>query len=116
MDTLLAGLTIVEASRAVAVRYCGRLFAQFGATVVTAGGGDDRRIGYGGAAGEAYGRWLDHGKTDGGRGVGGPVDLVSAGMDAGGVAEGEALAARLPGAPSLLALSWFHPDGPNAAW
>lgn len=113
MDTLLAGLTIVEASRAVAVRYCGRLFAQFGATVVKAGGGDDRRIGYGGAAGEAYGRWLDHGKTDG---AGGPVDLVIAGLDAAAVAEGEVLAARLPGGPTLLALSWFHADGPNAGW
>ncbi|MFL5202023.1 MAG: CoA transferase, partial [Microvirga sp.] len=63
MYRMLAGLTVVEASRGVAVRYCGRLFAQLGATVIRADGGDDRGIGYAGAAGEAYGRWLDQGKV-----------------------------------------------------
>src|SRR5690348_9820481 len=111
MDKLLAGLTIVEASRSVAVRYCGRLFAQFGATVVRAPGGDDRRIGYAGAAGEAYGRWLDHRKV---ADAAGRVDLVIAGLDAAEVTAGEAVAAEL--GASLLALSWFHPDGPWADW
>jgi crotonobetainyl-CoA:carnitine CoA-transferase CaiB-like acyl-CoA transferase len=45
MERALAELTIVEASRGVAVRYCGRMFAQLGATVVRAAGGDDRTIG-----------------------------------------------------------------------
>ncbi len=114
MFDLLTGLTVVEASRGVAVRYCGRLFAQLGATVVKAAGGDDTAIGYAGAAGEAYGAWLDAGKVaarpDGG------VDLVIAGMDVEGVAAGEALAAGLPGSPVTLGITWFHPEGPYAAW
>jgi crotonobetainyl-CoA:carnitine CoA-transferase CaiB-like acyl-CoA transferase len=112
MDQLLDGLIVVEASRDVAVRYCGRLFAQFGATVVRAEGGDDTAIGYAGAAGEAYGRWLDAGKTA--ALPTGPVDLVIAGLDAAAVAVGEGLRGRLGG--SLMALTWFHPAGPYAAW
>lgn len=114
MERLLDTLTIVESSRGVAVRFCGRLFAQMGARVVRAPGGDDTAIGYAGEAGEAYGRWLDAGKLD--AVPDGPVDLVIAGQDAAGVAAGEALAADLPGGPSLLALRWFHPDGPYADW
>lgn len=112
-DGPLTGLTVVEASRDVALRYCGRLFAQLGATVIHAPGGDDGVIGYGGEAGAAYGRWLDqhkHAATQG------PVDLVLAGPYDADVAAGQALADRLPGAPSLLALTWFHPDGPYGAW
>src|SRR5690349_12151463 len=111
MDRLLHGLTIVEASRGVAVRYAGRLFAQLGATVVRAAGGDDTAIGYAGAAGEAYGRWLDAGKVEAAEG---PVDLVIAGLEAADVAAGEALAERL--GASLLVIRWFHPGGPYAAW
>lgn len=113
MRRLLNGLTVVEASRGVAVRYCGRLFVELGAAVVRAAGGDDTTLGYGGEAGEAYGRWLDAGKA---AAAPGDVDLVIAGQDADGVAAGEALAASLPGAPSLLAIRWFHPDGPCADW
>nr|WP_293680868.1 CoA transferase [uncultured Phenylobacterium sp.] len=114
MERLLDTLTIVETSRGVAVRFCGRLFAQMGATVIRAPGGDDAAIGYAGEAGRAYGRWLDAGKLD--ALPDGPVDLVIAGQDAAGVAAGEAAAASLPGEPSLLALRWFHPDGPYADW
>ncbi|MBL8772058.1 MAG: CoA transferase [Phenylobacterium sp.] len=114
MDRLLSPLNVVEASRGVAVRFCGRLFAQMGAAVVRASGGDDAAIGYGGAAGEAYGRWLDAGKRS--EPPGAAVDLVIAGQDAQGVAEGEALAARLPGQPVVLAVRWFHADGPYADW
>jgi len=110
MDQLLDGLIVVEASRDVAVRYCGRLFAQFGAAVVRAEGGDDNAIGYAGPAGEAYGRWLDAGKLA--RAPAGPVDLVIAGLDAAALATGEALCEQLGG--SLLALTWFHQGG--LAW
>lgn len=112
MDRLLQDLVVVEASRDVAVRHCGRLFARLGATVVGARGGDDTTIGYGGPPGEAFGRWLDAGKVadrDGRR-----VDLVIAGLDAPGIAAGERLAAELGGV--LLEIRWFHPDGPYAAW
>ena len=110
---MLTGVTIVEASRGVAVRYCGRLFAELGARVVRAAGGDDGAIGYAGLAGEAYGRWLDHGKH--GR-AGGRVDLVLAGQDHPDIAAAAVLANGLPGAPSLLALTWFHQQGPYADW
>lgn len=106
METLLAGLTIVEASRAVAVRYAGQLFARLGARVVRAPGGDDAGIGYGGAAGQAYGRWLDHGKTDRAEA---PADLVICGLDD---APGPAADDPTP----HLVMRWFHPDGPYADW
>ncbi len=109
----LAGLSILEASGQVAVRYCGRLFAQLGADVATLIAEDDRRIGFAGEAGEAYGRWLDQGKrrvsaaeADDAR-----YDLVVAGQDAAAVA---AAAARFKG--PLLAITWFHAAGPYADW
>lgn len=101
----LAGLTVVEASRGVTVRYCGRLFTQLGATVVRAQGGDDQAIGYGGEAGEAYGRWLDEGKV---AAAAGDVDLVVCDVPSGG--------RGLPGDPIRLEITWFHPDGPYAGW
>ena len=113
-DGPLARWVVVEAGRDVALRYCGRLFAQLGATVVRAPSGDDELIGYGGAAGSAYGRWLDQGKRA--ELPAGRVDLVLAGLYGAGVAAGQALADGLPGAPSLLALTWFHPDGPYGDW
>lgn len=111
---LLDGLVVVERSRDVAVRYCGRLFAQLGARVSRAAGGDDTGIGYGGKAGEAYGRWLDDGKTT--AAPEGHVDLVIAGLDEASSAAGEAFAQAHPSQPSLLVINWFHPDGPYAAW
>ncbi|HEY0436301.1 MAG TPA: CoA transferase, partial [Phenylobacterium sp.] len=110
----LAGLSILEASGEIAVRYCGRMFAQLGAQVVTAIEVDDSRIGFAGEAGRAFGRWLDAGKRrpspveDEGR----TWDLVIAGQDAAAV---EAAAAAYPGAP-MLAMTWFHPAGPYADW
>jgi crotonobetainyl-CoA:carnitine CoA-transferase CaiB-like acyl-CoA transferase len=104
----LAGLSILEASGEVAVRYCGRLFAQLGAAVTTATDADDTRIGFAGEAGRAYGRWLDQGKARVGADAAGPFDLVIAGQDAAATAD------RFD-AP-LLAIRWFHPDGPYADW
>jgi crotonobetainyl-CoA:carnitine CoA-transferase CaiB-like acyl-CoA transferase len=108
----LAGLTILEASGDVAVRYCGRLFAQLGASVASAIDADDRRIGFAGEAGLAYGRWLDQGKTRVSADVaaGRAYDLVIAGQDAAGVAAGSRFAGP------LLAITWFHAQGPYAAW
>jgi len=111
---LLSGLVVIEATHGVAVRFCGRLFAQLGATVVRAASGDDTVIGYGGDAGEAYGRWLDVGKLS--TAPEGAADLVIAGQDAAGVAAGEALVARLGGESALLAIRWFNPTGPYAGW
>jgi crotonobetainyl-CoA:carnitine CoA-transferase CaiB-like acyl-CoA transferase len=112
MQGPIAGLRILEASGDVAVRYCGRLFAQLGAQVTSAIVVDDRRIGFAGEAGLAYGRWLDHGKTRAASGdLDGRFDLVIAGQDRASVA---AAAARFEG--PLLAITWFHPEGPYADW
>jgi len=98
----------------VATRYVGRLFAQLGADVIAVGRRDDQRLGYGGARGVAYGRWLDAGKvmldqapTDQ------DVDLVICGQD--GEALASALEAAPPGVPRLE-LTWFAPEGPYADW
>ena len=53
VDAPLEGITIREASRDLGVRYCGRLFAQLGASVFRMTGGGDSRIGHGGASGLA---------------------------------------------------------------
>jgi crotonobetainyl-CoA:carnitine CoA-transferase CaiB-like acyl-CoA transferase len=117
MPRPLEGLRILEASGEVGVRYCGRLFAQLGAAVATQGPRDDARIGYAGAAGEAYGRWLDQGKAphpDAEPWSG--FDLVIAGQGPAEVAAAQARLAREPQAPSLLALTWFGAAGPYAGW
>jgi crotonobetainyl-CoA:carnitine CoA-transferase CaiB-like acyl-CoA transferase len=109
----LEGLRVVEIGASVAVRYCGRLFATLGAEVrQQAAAEGDRGIGYAGAAGEAYGRWLDQGKLtslgDGG------ADLVIGGPDAASIALAEGLALGA-GAP-LLAIDWFDQAGPYGDW
>lgn len=114
MNGPLAGIRVCEATGDVAVRYCARLFAAQGAEVVVARSGDDRLIGYGGAAGKAFGAWLDAGKRTGP--PKGAFDLVIAGQDGEGLAAGEDLARSLPGKPMVLALSWFHPRGPYSQW
>ena len=109
----LAGLKVLEDSGEVAVRYCGRLFAQLGASVETAIDSDDTKIGFAGDAGRAYGRWLDQGKARAtSRAARGQAfDLVIAGQDRAAVAA----AADAFGGP-LLALTWFHAAGPYAGW
>ena len=109
----LTGLSIMETSGQVAVRYCGRLFAQLGADVAAAIVSDDTGIGFAGAAGEAYGRWLDQGKArvTPAQAANCRCDLVIAGQDAAAVAAAEA---RFDS--PLLAITWFHSAGPYAAW
>lgn len=117
MDRPLAGLRILEASGEVAVRFCGRLFAQLGAEVVTAAVHDDRRIGYAAGAGRGYGRWLDQDKRPAANDEPwGGFDLVIAGQDGAAVAAAEARAAREAEPPPLLALTWFAAQGPYADW
>jgi crotonobetainyl-CoA:carnitine CoA-transferase CaiB-like acyl-CoA transferase len=117
MERPLEGLRILEASGAVAARYCGRLFAQLGAEVVSEGRRDDAHIGYAGALGEAYGRWLDQRKTPRSPGASwAGFDLVIAGLAPADVAAAQARLADEPNGPVLLALTWFAPQGPYAAW
>ncbi len=121
MSGPLAGLTILECPDGVATRYCGRLFAAHGATVLQAGPPDATGVGYGGSASAAYAAWLDHGKRpvtrDLGQALGQAVDLVIAGQNPGDVAAVDA-ALGAAGASSAirLGLTWFAPDGPYAGW
>jgi crotonobetainyl-CoA:carnitine CoA-transferase CaiB-like acyl-CoA transferase len=115
----LAGVTVVEIGADVGLRYCGRLFAALGAEVLRpAGERDDRRLGYAGAAGEAYGRWLDEHKIERAPAdlLTAPCDLVIGGQDRASVAEAERLATEHRDRPPLLALNWFAPDGPYGNW
>src|SRR4051812_18532828 len=108
----LSAYSVLEASGEVAVRYVGRLFARLGARVDRVVRGDDRQIGYAGAKGEAYGRWLDQGKRRlTAAPTSGRYDLVIGGQDAAGVAAAQAVANSLGGDPLLLALTWFDPGG-----
>ena len=117
MGEPLAGLRVLEHSGDVATRYCGRLFAAWGAEVVRIRAGDDTRLGYAGEAGRAYGAWLDQRKTLARDAAAQPpFDLVIAGQDGAALAAAETFRASLPNPPPLLALTWFGPGGPYAAW
>jgi crotonobetainyl-CoA:carnitine CoA-transferase CaiB-like acyl-CoA transferase len=115
----LSQLRVLELPGGVATRYCGRLFAQLGATVIAAGPDRDTESASIAAARGAYAQWLDAGKQRGPadrRAVAG-ADLVIAGQDEDGVAQARALitASGAPG-PSLLAIRWFDPRGPYGRW
>ncbi len=115
----LAGVTVVEIGADVGLRYCGRLFGALGAQVLRpAGPRDDRRLGYAGAAGTAYGRWLDEHKIAQAPAdlLTAPCDLVIGGQDRASVAEAEWLATEHRDRPPLLALNWFAPDRPYRDW
>jgi crotonobetainyl-CoA:carnitine CoA-transferase CaiB-like acyl-CoA transferase len=115
----LSHLRVLELPGGVATRYCGRLFAQLGATVVAAGPDRDTEPAGLAAAGGAYARWLDAGKQRGpatARAVA-DADLVIAGQDEDAVARArELIAAAGAGAPALLAIWWFDPRGPYGRW
>src|SRR5512146_522480 len=92
MERPLQGLRVLEASGGVAVRYCGRMFAQLGAEVTTLiPSFGDNRLGYAGRAGEGYGRWLDAGKQRAEAPPEGGADLVIAGQDRSAIAAAELL-------------------------
>jgi crotonobetainyl-CoA:carnitine CoA-transferase CaiB-like acyl-CoA transferase len=115
----LSHLRVLELPGGVATRYCGRLFAQLGATVLAAGPGRDTESASIAEAGGAYAQWLDAGKQRGpaaGRAVA-EADLVIAGQadDAVAAARDLITAAGSPG-PSLLAVRWFDPRGPYGRW
>jgi hypothetical protein len=112
MRRLLSDITVLETGDGVAVRYLGHLFSEFGARVIRTAPADDANIGYAGHCGEAYGRWLDQGKSAGPVAAGERIDLVVGGQDSAGVARAQVLAEQIAGA-ILVALTWFDPDGPT---
>jgi crotonobetainyl-CoA:carnitine CoA-transferase CaiB-like acyl-CoA transferase len=115
----LSHLRVLELPGGVATRYCGRLFAQLGATVVAAGPGRGTESAGLAAARGAYAQWLDAGKQRSratARAVA-DADLVIAGQDEDAVARArELIAAAGPAAPALLAIRWFDPRGPYGRW
>ena len=111
----LAGIGVVELGDAVAVRYCGRLFAQLGASVVRVGGDDP--------VAPEFAAWLDADKPtapslDEALAAMSRTDrrLVIAGMYPADVATAEADLAGVADPPPLLAVTWFDPRGPYADW
>lgn len=110
----LRGVSVVVRATGVSARYCGRLFAVLGADVVQAEADGDAALGYGGAAGEAFGRWLDQGKRRVGReaaetaaaGLRGALSLVVVDDDAPSAGDGAL----------VLDISSFGHDGPYADW
>ena len=118
MHTALSGLTIVEIPSGVATRYCGRLFAAHGATVLQLGEPAQGAIGFGGAGSDAYARWLDAGKRRIGRLADAPkADLVIAGQTPSDVAAIDAAMRDASLSCAIrLGLTWFADDGPYRNW
>jgi crotonobetainyl-CoA:carnitine CoA-transferase CaiB-like acyl-CoA transferase len=110
----LAGIGVIEIGVGVAVRYCGRLFAEMGATVLSLPGAADSEP-------ADYAAWLDGSKSridSFAAGLDRLADadrrLVICGQDRPDVAAAEALLAGIADPPPLLALTWFDPRGPYA--
>jgi crotonobetainyl-CoA:carnitine CoA-transferase CaiB-like acyl-CoA transferase len=116
----LAGRRILELAGGVSARYCGHLLARLGAEVLRVRGhdADDDELGYGGASGRTYGRWLDQRKVelDPADVPFVEVDAVVAGLDERGIAAGLDAMAQLPGDPLLLVISWFGSKGAYCGW
>ena len=101
----LAGLTILEHPDNVAIRYCGRIFAEHGARVLQASAPSAVGVGYGGAATEAFSAWLDHRKT--------PLDGAPPRIDL--VIGNRPDRSQCPEALHL-SLTWFDQHGPFRDW
>src|ERR1700722_7943726 len=110
----LSHLRVLELPGGVATRYCGRLFAQLGATVMAAGPDQDEERGRTAGAGSAYAQWLEARQQRGPAAprAGAAADRVSAGQDEGALAQPHDVIDRAGSpAPSLLAIRWFDPRG-----
>jgi crotonobetainyl-CoA:carnitine CoA-transferase CaiB-like acyl-CoA transferase len=125
MSAPLAGRVAVEASGSIAVRYCGRLLADHGATVIRAGDAPPLAPpATDSPARRAFSAWLDAGKARGREPLashwsnpGAPAHLVLAGP---APREVERIAAQLQGAsaqrPLLVGVTAFGHDGPYRDW
>jgi crotonobetainyl-CoA:carnitine CoA-transferase CaiB-like acyl-CoA transferase len=114
----LAGIGVAELSGEIATRYCGRLFAQLGASVWRVEGRPS-------AIDPTYAAWLDEGKTivagaqaalDALAAAGCERGLAIAGQTREAIAATEAILAARSAPPPLLALTWFDPRGDYSAW
>jgi crotonobetainyl-CoA:carnitine CoA-transferase CaiB-like acyl-CoA transferase len=120
----LNGLRVVEAGGEVATRYCGRLMAQLGASVVQAGDRSGAPVSRAGAAGRTFNAWLDEGKT-----IALDLETALASLDGapdkslviGGQTPAEVRALDLAlerrrGSTVRLGVTWFGDTGPYADW
>jgi crotonobetainyl-CoA:carnitine CoA-transferase CaiB-like acyl-CoA transferase len=118
MNRPLSGFSVLEIGNDVGIRYCGHLLAALGANVVRTEAVGDAKIGYAGYCGEAYGLWLDHGKSIS------PAahahvpgfKLVMGGQDPDTIATAQAVCLGPAADAMFLALSWFDPAGPYGRW
>jgi crotonobetainyl-CoA:carnitine CoA-transferase CaiB-like acyl-CoA transferase len=120
----LTGLRVVEAGGEVATRYCGRLLSQLGASVVQVGDRADDPVCQPGAAGRAYGAWLDQDKTlapdlasalaslEGAPGK----SLVIAGQTPALIRSVDAALAGRGNRIVRLGVTWFGEGGPYSGW
>ena len=103
----LERFAIIDASTSIAGRYCARLFARLGARVSRTVQTDDNTIGYGGMAGEVFGKWLDEGKSaipnDTGISALATLAIVERTTDS-------------PQVALRLEIDWFLEGGPYGAW
>ena len=114
----LAGIGVVEIGTGVSVRYCARLFAQLGASVISVREVRD-------VVAPEYAAWLDARKTAAESVAAALASfanddierrLVICGQDRADVASAQAALEGADGAPPLLAITWFDPRGPYADW
>ncbi len=122
MPSPLEGVVVVEACGAVAARYCGKLFAAHGATVLRTPTAVKQDGLPGSKAGRAYAAWLDEGKRPAEADLPGALTqaasvphLVIAGLSPPDVDAAAQAIAAAPG-PLLLGLTWFGHSGPYRDW
>lgn len=114
----LARFSVVNLAPSISARYCGRLLAVLGADVVQpfSDAAADARLGYGGAAGEAFGRWLDQDKRQitcpeakaAADRLSGPLAIV--------IVDGGPVPPVTATTPLVLEINAFGPGGPYADW
>ena len=118
-ESPLTGITVIEVADEVGARYCGRLFAVQGATVLTA---PPQRPTPASSGMAAFDGWLDEDKTivadlaTALRRLDGRPDVVIAGQHPVLIEEVDAVIADTPARPLRLGLTWFGRTGPYADW
>ncbi len=124
LERPLNGLRVVEAGGEVATRYCGRLLTQLGASMTQVGDRSNDAVCQPGAAGRAFGAWLDEGKAvapdlasalaslDGAQGK----SLVVVGQTPDALRAVDRMLASRGGPIVRVGVTWFGEAGPYATW
>jgi crotonobetainyl-CoA:carnitine CoA-transferase CaiB-like acyl-CoA transferase len=112
---------VVEGEGGVATRYCGRVLSRLGAEVTRVPGETTGRLA---PARQAFGDWLDEGKTIApdlatalaALGKAGPRSLVIAGQTAHDLREADRAIAASGAQIVRVGITWFGDAGPCSAW